>query len=161
MAMATFNQAAPLGAIAVGIAGAALECSTNTRSRATFGEPIAIISRSVHDCRDGHRHEAVRLLTYQAALNLDPGDRNTQQSSPATPSPTRPTARCVTTDAVQVFGGNGYGKEYPVEKLMRDAKILQIDEGTSQVQRLVMAREILMPRHIEEPAVDRQLAAAA
>ena len=58
----------------------------------------------------------------------------------------------VTTDAVQVFGGYGYMKEYPVEKLMRDAKIMQLYEGTSQIQRLVIAREVLMPRRVEEPA---------
>ncbi|MET0510766.1 MAG: acyl-CoA dehydrogenase family protein, partial [Thermoleophilaceae bacterium] len=57
----------------------------------------------------------------------------------------------VATDAVQVFGGYGYTKEYPVEKLMRDAKIMQLYEGTSQIQRLVIAREVLMPRRAEEP----------
>jgi acyl-CoA dehydrogenase len=56
------------------------------------------------------------------------------------------TAMEVTTDAVQVFGGYGYMKEYPVEKLMRDAKLFQIYEGTSQIQRLVIAREVLLPR---------------
>jgi acyl-CoA dehydrogenase len=67
----------------------------------------------------------------------------------------------VTTDAVQIYGGYGFIKDYPVEKLMRDAKIMQLYEGTSQIQRLVLAREILMPRQIDEPAVDSQLAAAA
>jgi acyl-CoA dehydrogenase len=67
----------------------------------------------------------------------------------------------VTTDAVQIYGGYGFIKDYPVEKLMRDAKIMQLYEGTSQVQRLVIAREILMPRQIEEPAAERRLAAAA
>ena len=57
----------------------------------------------------------------------------------------------VTTDAVQVYGGYGFIKEYPVEKLMRDAKIMQIYEGTAQVQRLVIAREVLLPRRIESP----------
>jgi acyl-CoA dehydrogenase len=58
----------------------------------------------------------------------------------------------ITTDAVQVYGGYGFIKEYPVEKLMRDAKIMQLYEGTSQIQRLVIARETLLPRRIEEPA---------
>src|ERR687895_515158 len=62
------------------------------------------------------------------------------------------TAMEVTTDAVQVYGGYGFIKEYPVEKLMRDAKIMQLYEGTSQIQRLVIAREVLMPRRVEEPA---------
>ena len=56
----------------------------------------------------------------------------------------------VTTDAVQVYGGYGFIKEYPVEKLMRDAKIMQLYEGTSQIQRLVIAREVLLPRNIDE-----------
>jgi acyl-CoA dehydrogenase len=56
----------------------------------------------------------------------------------------------VTVDAVQVYGGYGFIKEYPVEKLMRDAKIMQLYEGTSQIQRLVIAREVLMPRHIDD-----------
>jgi len=57
----------------------------------------------------------------------------------------------VTTDAVQVYGGHGFIKEYPVEKLMRDAKIMQLYERTSQIQRLVIARETLLPRRIEKP----------
>ena len=60
----------------------------------------------------------------------------------------------ITVDAVQVYGGYGFIKEYPVEKLMRDAKIMQLYEGTSQIQRLVIAREVLMPRRVEEPAAD-------
>ncbi len=74
------------------------------------------------------------------------------------------TAMKVTTDAVQVFGGYGYMKEYPVEKLMRDAKLLQLYEGTSQIQRLVIAKEVLMGRNVNEPlpeAVSRQNDAAA
>jgi acyl-CoA dehydrogenase len=68
----------------------------------------------------------------------------------------------VTVDAVQVYGGYGFIKDYPVEKLMRDAKIMQLYEGTSQIQRLVIAREILLPRHIAEPAIpERPLAAVA
>jgi acyl-CoA dehydrogenase len=58
----------------------------------------------------------------------------------------------VSVDAVQVYGGYGFIKEYPVEKLMRDAKIMQLYEGTSQIQRLVIAREVLMPRQVEAPA---------
>ena len=58
----------------------------------------------------------------------------------------------VTTDAVQIYGGYGFIKEYPVEKLMRDAKIMQLYEGTSQIQRLVIARETLLPRRLEAAA---------
>jgi acyl-CoA dehydrogenase len=67
----------------------------------------------------------------------------------------------VATDAVQVYGGYGFIKDYPVEKLMRDAKIMQLYEGTSQIQRLVIAREIFLPRQVDVRAVGRPLAAAA
>jgi acyl-CoA dehydrogenase len=67
----------------------------------------------------------------------------------------------ITVDAVQVYGGYGFMKEYPVEKLMRDAKIMQLYEGTSQIQRLVIARETLLPRQIEQPAAEKPLAVAA
>ena len=68
------------------------------------------------------------------------------------------TAMKVTTDAVQVLGGYGYIKEYPVEKLMRDAKIMQLYEGTSQIQRLVIAREVLLPRNIDEATPEAEAA---
>ena len=89
--------------------------------------------------------EAARLLVWQSAWVHDQGDRATLQSSFAKRF-AADTAMKVTTDAVQVFGGYGYIKEYPVEKLMRDAKLFQIYEGTSQIQRLVIAKEIFTPR---------------
>jgi acyl-CoA dehydrogenase len=89
--------------------------------------------------------EAARLLVWQAAWLHDRGERATLQSSFAKRF-AADTAMKVTTDAVQVFGGYGYMKEYPVEKLMRDAKLFQIYEGTSQIQRLVIAKEIFLPR---------------
>ena len=92
--------------------------------------------------------EAARLLVWQAAWMLDQGERATLQSSFAKRF-AADTAMKVTTDAVQVFGGYGYMKEYPVEKLMRDAKLFQIYEGTSQIQRLVIAKEIFLPRAVE------------
>ena len=79
---------------------------------------------------------------------LDQGKRNTLESSHAKRF-AADSAMEVTTDAVQVYGGYGFIKDYPVEKLMRDAKIMQLYEGTSQIQRLVIAREILLPRHVE------------
>ena len=81
---------------------------------------------------------------------LDQGKRNTLVSSHAKRF-AADTAMEVTVDAVQVYGGYGFIKEYPVEKLMRDAKIMQLYEGTSQIQRLVIAREILMPRPVADP----------
>jgi acyl-CoA dehydrogenase len=86
--------------------------------------------------------EAARLLVWQAAWLLDQGKRATLQSSYAKRF-AADTAMKVTTDAVQIFGGYGYIKEFPVEKLMRDAKLLQIYEGTSQIQRVVIARNVL------------------
>jgi acyl-CoA dehydrogenase len=90
---------------------------------------------------------AARLLTWQAAWMLDQGyGRMSTIYSSFAKSFAADTAMKVATDAVQVFGGYGYIKEYPVEKLMRDAKLFQIYEGTSQIQRLVIAKEIFLPR---------------
>jgi acyl-CoA dehydrogenase len=86
--------------------------------------------------------EASRLLTWQGASLLDQGQRNTLASSHAKRFAADIAMR-VATDAVQIFGGYGYTRDYPVEKLMRDAKLVQIYEGTSQIQRLVIARELL------------------
>ena len=86
--------------------------------------------------------EASRLLTFQSAWLLDQGKRASKQSSMAKCFSTD-AAMKATTDAVQIFGGNGYTKEYPVEKLMRDAKLMQIYEGTNQIQRIVIARELM------------------
>ena len=85
--------------------------------------------------------QAARLLTWQSAWMLDSGQKNTLVSSYAKCF-AADMAMKVTTDAVQVFGGYGYMKDYPVEKLMRDAKLIQVYEGTSQVQRIVIAREL-------------------
>jgi acyl-CoA dehydrogenase len=95
--------------------------------------------------------EAARLLVWQSGSLLDNGLRNTLASSHAKRFAADSTME-ITIDAVQVYGGYGFIKEYPVEKLMRDAKIMQLYEGTSQIQRLVIAREVLMPRRVEEPA---------
>jgi acyl-CoA dehydrogenase len=93
--------------------------------------------------------EAARLLTWQSGVLLDQGKRNTLAASHAKRF-SADSAMEVTTDAVQVYGGYGFIKEYPVEKLMRDAKIMQLYEGTSQIQRLVIAKELLMGRHADE-----------
>src|SRR6202012_189551 len=90
-----------------------------------------------------------RRPTYNAAVLLDQGKRNTLESSHAKRF-AADSAMEVATDAVQVFGGYGFIKEYRVEKFMRDAKLLQLYEGTAQIQRLVIARETLLPRQGEE-----------
>jgi acyl-CoA dehydrogenase len=86
--------------------------------------------------------ESSRLLTMRSAWLLDQGKPASLESSMAKRM-SADTAMSVATDAVQIYGGYGYTKDYPVEKLMRDAKLLQIYEGTSQIQRIVIARELL------------------
>jgi acyl-CoA dehydrogenase len=148
IAMRTLDLTRPgTAAGAVGVARAAFEHSVDyAKSRVQFGQPIAInqgVNFLVADM--AAEIEAARLLTWQAAWLIDQGQRATLQSSYAK-RVSADTAMKVTTDAVQIFGGYGYMKEYPVEKLMRDAKLFQIYEGTSQIQRLVIAREIFLPR---------------
>jgi acyl-CoA dehydrogenase len=148
IAMRTLDHTRPgTAAGAVGVARAAYEYSVEySRERVQFGQPIAMnqgVNFLIADM--AAEIEAARLLTWQAAWLLDQGKRATLQSSFAKRFASD-TAMKVTTDAVQIFGGYGYMKEYPVEKLMRDAKLFQIYEGTSQIQRLVIAREIFFPR---------------
>ena len=87
--------------------------------------------------------EAARALTYAAARTVDSGAKNVAKVSSMAKVFASDTAMRVTTDAVQVFGGYGYMKEYPVEKMMRDAKITQIYEGTNQIQREVIALQLI------------------
>src|SRR5438876_1271812 len=132
---------------AVGVARAAFEHACGyAKTRGQVGQPIAMnqgVNFLIADMAT--KIEASRLLCWQAAWMIDNGMRATLQSSYAKRF-AADTCMEVTTDAVQVFGGYGYMKEYPVEKLMRDAKLYQIYEGTSQIQRLVIARELLMLR---------------
>jgi acyl-CoA dehydrogenase len=153
IAMATLDNTRPgTAAMAVGIARAAFEHACDySKERVQFGVPIAMHQAIQFLIADmATEIEASRLLTWQSAVLLDQGQRNTLQSSHAKRFACD-TAMKVTTDAVQVFGGYGYIKDYPVEKLMRDAKIMQLYEGTSQIQRMVIARETLMPRRTPAP----------
>jgi acyl-CoA dehydrogenase len=134
---------------AVGVARAAFEHACDySKQRITFDQPIAMhqgVNFLIADMAT--KIEAARLLTHQAAWMLDQGwGRKATLYSSMAKRFAADTAMEVTTDAVQIFGGYGYMKEYPVEKLMRDAKLFQIYEGTSQIQRLVIAREVLLPR---------------
>jgi len=150
LAMMTLDRTRPgVAAAAVGIARAAFEFATSySKERVQFGVPIAMHQAIQFMIADmATKVEAARLLTWQSASLLDQGKRNTLASSHAKRF-AADSAMEVTTDAVQVYGGYGFIKEYPVEKLMRDAKIMQLYEGTSQIQRLVIAREVLMPREI-------------
>jgi acyl-CoA dehydrogenase len=148
IAMRTLDATRPgTAAGAVGVARAALDHAVEySKTRVQFGQPIAMnqgVNFLVADM--AAEIEAARLLTWQAAWLLDQGQRATLQSSYAKRF-AADTAMKAATDAVQIFGGYGYMREYPVEKLMRDAKLFQIYEGTSQIQRLVIAREIFLPR---------------
>jgi acyl-CoA dehydrogenase len=148
IAMRTLDFTRPgTAAGAVGVAQAAYEYSVRyAKERVQFGQPIAMYQGVNFLIADmATEIEAARLLVWQAAWLNDQGRRATLQSSYAKRF-AADTAMKVTTDAVQIFGGYGYIKEYPVEKLMRDAKLFQIYEGTSQIQRLVIAREIFVPR---------------
>lgn len=132
-----------VAALSVGVARAALAHATAyARERRQFGAPINVnqgVSFMLADMAT--KVEAARLLTWQAAWMADQGMKATEYSAMAKCF-AADTAMDVTTNAVQIFGGYGYMKDYPVEKLMRDAKLLQIYEGTNQIQRMVIARQL-------------------
>lgn len=144
IAMKAFDHTRPLVASsAVGLARAAMEHAlAYANERKAFGGPIYRhqgVSFMIADMASDI--EAARLLCYKAGYEIDQGRRNTLFAAYAKRFGADMAMR-VATDAVQVFGGNGFNKEYPVEKLMRDAKILQIYEGTSQIQRVIISREL-------------------
>lgn len=144
-AMRTLDLTRPFTAIiAVGIARRALECAIGyAKERKQFGKSIAEFQAIQFLLADAATEiEASRLLTYRSGWLADMKLRNSLESSMAKRF-AADTAMKVTTDAVQVYGGYGYTKDFPVEKLMRDAKLMQIYEGTSQIQRIVIARELL------------------
>ncbi|HEX8123890.1 MAG TPA: acyl-CoA dehydrogenase family protein [Solirubrobacteraceae bacterium] len=154
VAMQTLDFTRPgVAAMAVGIARAAFEFATQySKERVQFGVPIAMHQAIQFMIADmATKIHAARLMTWNAATLLDQGKRNTLESSHAKRF-AADSAMEIATDAVQVYGGYGFIKEYPVEKLMRDAKIMQLYEGTSQIQRLVIARETLLPRREAAPA---------
>lgn len=144
IAMKVFDRSRPpVAAAATGVARRALEEAVKyAGERTTFGKPIAQYQGVGFMLADMKiRVEAARSLFMKAAWLVDHGKRNTMEAAVAK-------AYCAdaamqnATDAVQVFGGNGYSKEYPVEKLMRDAKIYQIYEGTTQIQKMIIMREL-------------------
>ena len=153
LAMMTLDRTRPgVSAMAVGIGRAAFEFAADyAKERVQFGVPIAMHQAIQFMIADmATKIEAARLLVYKSGVLLDQGQRNTLASSHAKRF-AADSAMEIAVDAVQVYGGYGFIKEYPVEKLFRDAKIMQLYEGTSQIQRLVIAREMLMPRRVEEP----------
>ncbi len=145
IAMDTFDHSRPgVGAQAVGIAqGAFEEAVKYAHQRVQFGQPIInfqAIQMMIADM--AMQIEAARALVYSVARYIDSGAKKVSKEAAMAKAFAADVAMKVTTDAVQILGGYGYMKEYPVEKFMRDAKITQIYEGTNQIQRLIIAREV-------------------
>jgi acyl-CoA dehydrogenase len=147
IAMKTFDKTrAAVGAAGVGIARAALEYAiAYSKTRVQFGKPIATFQATAFKIAQmAMEVEAARLVVWRAAWLMDRGKPNGKESA---------MAKCLGSDvamknameALQIFGGYGYMKDYPVEKLVRDAKLLQIYEGTNEIQRLVISRDVIGP----------------
>jgi acyl-CoA dehydrogenase len=145
LAMRTLDQTrTPIGALATGIAQAALDhAAAYSLKRHSFGKPIAEHQAiQIKLANMAQAIHAARLLTWHAAWKIDRGERGTLESSIAKCFASD-AALVVADEAIQTFGGYGYMKEYPVEKLLRDAKLTQIYEGANEIQRSVIAREVL------------------
>lgn len=146
IAMRTFDQSRPaVGAQAVGVAQAALEEALNySKVRKQFGAAISSFQAIQHMLADMATNiEAARALVYHAAKVIDSGEKNVTRLSSMSKIFASDMAMKVTTDAIQIFGGYGFMKEYPVEKMMRDVKITQIYEGTNQILRNVVALDMI------------------
>ena len=145
IAMNTLDSARPfVGAVSVGIAQAALDCAVKyAKERRQFGQPIASFQMVQGMLADmAMKVETARLMVQKACWMRDQGMEFSKEAAMAK-CYAADVAMQVSTDAIQVMGGYGYTKEYPVEKMMRDAKIMQIYEGTNQIQRLVIANKLL------------------
>ena len=146
VAVNTLNTSRPgVGSQALGIAAGALDEAVNySRQRVQFGQPIASIQAVQHILADmATKVEAARALLYATARTIDSGEKHYAKHSAMSKLFASDVAMQVTTDAVQVLGGYGYMREYPVEKMMRDAKITQIYEGTNQIQRNEVALQLI------------------
>ena len=145
-ALATLDHTRPtIGAQAVGIAQGALDAAiAYTKDRKQFGQSVSNFQGVQFMLADmAMKVEAARLLVYHAAARAERGEPALGFISSASKCFASDVAMAVTTDAVQLFGGAGYTKDFPVERMMRDAKITQIYEGTNQIQRVVMSRALL------------------
>jgi alkylation response protein AidB-like acyl-CoA dehydrogenase len=146
IAMSTLDVTRPAtGALAVGIAQAALDAAVGyAKERQQFGQPIAAFQGIQFMLADmAMQTHAARLMIHHAARQVDAGIRDNTYEASMAKCWAGDAAMKVAIDAVQVFGGYGYTREFPVERYMRDAKIMQIYEGTSQIQRLIIAKELL------------------
>jgi len=141
-----------IGAQAVGLAQGALEAAVDyARQRIQFGHPIISLQAVQHMLADmAIQVEAARSLVYAAARTIDSGAKNFTEESAMSKVFASDTAMKVTTDAVQIFGGVGYMRDYPIEKMMRDAKITQIYEGTNQVLRNEIALQLRKRKAIQD-----------
>jgi butyryl-CoA dehydrogenase len=145
VAMRTFDQSRPgVGAQAVGVAQGALdEAAAFARTRKQFDKPIITFQAVAQMLADmATKTEAARALVYAVARHIDSGSKDIGKVSAMAKLFPTDVAMEVTTNAVQVLGGHGYMREYPVEKMMRDAKILQIYEGTNQIQKNIIGQEL-------------------
>lgn len=146
VAMKTFDNSRPgVAAQALGIAQGALDQAVEyARSRIQFGQPISSFQAIQHMLADmATQIEAARALVYATARMIDAGAKSVAKESSMAKLFASDVAMKVTVDAVQIFGGYGYMREYPIEKYMRDAKITQIYEGTNQIQRNVIAANLI------------------
>jgi alkylation response protein AidB-like acyl-CoA dehydrogenase len=146
VAMMTLDKSRPgVAAQALGIAQGAFDLAvTYAKTRVQFGHPIISLQAIQFMLADmATQIEAARALLYQAARNVDADVKGMGQVSAMSKLMASDVAMKVTTDAVQIFGGYGYMRDYPIEKYMRDAKITQIYEGTNQIQRMVIARSLM------------------
>ena len=146
IAMKTFDQTRPgIAARGVGLAQGALDAAIEyARERVTFGKPIIAHQAVQHMIADmATQIEAARALTYLSAQAADRNQKDLPKISAMSKLFATDVAMRVTTDVVQIFGGYGYMRDYPVEKMMRDAKILQIYEGTNQIQRSVIGQHLI------------------
>jgi butyryl-CoA dehydrogenase len=146
VALAALDRSRPaVGSQAVGIAQAALDAAVGyAKQRQQFGHPIASFQGVQFMLADMAMHvHAARLMVHHAAALIDSGAPSTALESSMAKCFASDAAMKVTTDAVQIFGGYGYTRDYPVERFMRDAKITQIYEGANQIQRIVVARDLL------------------
>lgn len=153
MTMRLLDRSRPgVGAQAVGLAQGALEAATDyARNRIQFGHPIISLQAVQLMLADmAIQVEAARLLVYAAARTVDSGAKKFTQESAMAKVFASDTAMKVTTDAVQIFGGVGFMKDYPVEKMMRDAKITQIYEGSNQALRSAIALELRKKKRMPE-----------
>jgi alkylation response protein AidB-like acyl-CoA dehydrogenase len=148
IAMGTLDRSRPgIGAQAVGIAQGAIDfAATYLKERRQFGQPLAEFQGLQFMLADmAMKTEAARLLVHKACALIDEGDprRELTMAGAMAKCFASDTAMAVTTDGVQLLGGYGYTKEFPMERFLRDAKITQIYEGTNQIQRVVMAKRLL------------------